>query len=267
MAERTPLDAVHERMTQSTGGDAERLAFYAALADTPLWVLLESAPEGDSVTPKLVDTDQGAAVPAVDREERPAALARDIAPQAAMPGRVLFRMLAGQGVGLGLNVGVAPTETVLTEDVVTWLAERLDEAPETLLDARPEELGAPEGLPEPLLEALDARLARVGVLAERAYLAEVRYRDGRRVYLLAIVGADAEAERAIAGTVAEAVRFGGDGMPTLDVAFVAPGGGMVARLEKVALRFDLPAPPDPEPHRPAAPGSDPDKPPILRRGQ
>lgn len=251
-------------MTESRGGDEARLAYFAALADTPLWVLLESAPEGDAIAPKLADAGEGAVVLAFDSEERLAAFARDIAPQAAMPGRVLLGMLAGQGIGLGLNVGVAPSETVLTADIVTWLAERLEETPETLQDARLEELSAPEGLPEPLLQALDARLARVGAFAECAYLAAVRYRDGRQGHLLAIVGAPPDAERAIAGTVAEAVRFGGDGMAALDVGFFAPGDGIVARLAKVALRFDLPAPPVDEPPKPAAPGSDPSKPPILR---
>ncbi|MEO1001423.1 MAG: SseB family protein, partial [Pseudomonadota bacterium] len=101
-------------------------------------------------------------------------------------------------------------------------------------------------------------------LADCAYLAAMRYADGRNAHMLAVIGAPGGAERAIAGAVAEAVRFGGEDVPALDVAFLAPGDAMVARLQAVGLRIDLPEPPDPAPAAPAAPGSDPDKPPILR---
>ena len=264
MAETTPLDAAHEYMVEGGAGDAARLGFYATLAAAPLWLLLESAPEGDAIVPKLAQAGDGQVVLAFDSEERLAAFAQGIAPQAAMPGRVLVQMLAGQGIGLALNIGVASSETLLPPEILDWLAEFLAEAPEAHLDARPEELAAPDGLPQELLRALDARLARAGGLADCAYLAAVRYADGRRGHLLAIVGAAPEAERAIAGAMAEAVRFGGEGMPELDVAFFAPDDPVAARLEKVALRFDLPELAAAEPPSPAAPGSDPDRPPILR---
>lgn len=264
MAETTPLDAAHDRMTAAPADDDARLAFHAALADAPLWLLLDADAEDSAITPKLAETGEGAVVLAFDSEERLAAFARDIAPQAAMPGRALIGMLAGQGIGLGLNIGVAPSETVLTAETVDWLAALLAIAPEAQQDARPEALSPPEDLPEPLLRALDARLVKAGGLAHCAYLAGVRYAGGRRGNLLAIIGAPAEAERAIAGAVAEAVRFAGAGATGLDVGFFAAEDAIIARLEKVALRFDLPAPSGPQEPARAAPGSDPAKPPILR---
>ena len=264
MAETTALDAAHARMESAPEDDAARLAYHAALADTPLWLLLEAEAEGDAIRPRLAETGEGSLVLAFDSEDRLAAFARGIAPQAAMPGRALIGMLAGQGIGLGLNIGVAPSETVLPSVMVDWLAGILTAAPEEQNDAQPEALMPPDPLPEPLLRALDARLARAAGLADCAYLAGMRYADGRNAHMLAVIGAPAGAERAIAGAVAEAVRFGGDDAPGLDVAFLAPGDAMIARLEAVGLRIDLPEPPDPAPGTPAPPGSDPGKPPILR---
>ena len=96
-----------------------------------------------------------------------------------------------------------------------------------------------------------------------AWLAAVTYDDGSRGHLLAFVGTLPGAEAALARTVGEALTFSGIEAGALDVAFFAPDDPIAARLEKVALRFDLPTP-DAEGLAPAAPGMDPDRPPKLR---
>lgn len=264
MAETTELDTAHAAMAAAPDDDAARLAFFGALADAQVWLLLEGDPEGDAIVPQLAETEDGRFALAFDTEERLAAFAEGVAPHAALPGRALARMLAGEGIGLGLNLGVALSEILLPPTAMSWLVEVLDTAPEAVADDRPVEVFAPEGIPEPLLRALDARLARAAGLATCAWLAGVAYSSGRRGNVLAIIGASPEAEHALSDAVADALRFGEQDIATLDVTFLAQGDALAARLERVGLRFDLPEPPAAEiPERPA-PGSDPDKPPKLR---
>ena len=47
MAETTRLDAAYLRMTDGDAADAAQLDYYATLADTPPWVLLEREQEGE----------------------------------------------------------------------------------------------------------------------------------------------------------------------------------------------------------------------------
>jgi hypothetical protein len=100
---------------------------------------------------------------------------------------------------------------------------------------------------------------------EAAWLAELRLEDGTTRLALAVAGAPEEGEGAVAEAIAEAVRFSGvEG--GLDVTFVGAQGPARAAFERVGLRFELPTPPA-LPAPPPAPGSDPDRPPILGRGK
>lgn len=272
MTETTPLDAAHAAM--ETGGDAAERAFFARLADTELFLMLESEPQGDQIAPRIFPLEDGPVVLAFDREDRLSGFAGGPAPYAALSGRALVRMLTGQGgapdaaLGLGLNLGHG-SAMVLPADGVAWLAQALD-VPVAEAEARIAELLPPRGVPEALLQALDQHLARMGGLAVRAWLAGVRY-DGARYaaggqgHLLAFEDIAPGAEPTLARSVAEALRFSGLEAGALDVVFPAAGGSLWGRLERVALRFDLPAPPAaPVPAPPAPPGMDPEKPPRLR---
>jgi hypothetical protein len=260
MTDATPLDLAHAAMAE--GGDAPERAYFARLADTEVFVLLEAEAEGDAIRPRVFALEDGPVVLAFDREHRLAAFAEGPAPYAALSGRALARMLAGQGLGLGINL-TSGADFLLPAAGVDWLAEVLV-APVAEAEARLSELTPPRGVPEGLLQALDAQLARAGALARQAYLVGARYGEGQG-HLVAFIGARAGAEPTLARAVAEALRFSGLDAGALDVVFLAEGDALVARLARVGLRFDLPEVAAPEPAiAPAAPGSDPNRPPRLR---
>ncbi|WP_206615111.1 SseB family protein [Mesobaculum littorinae] len=257
----TALDTAHAAM-EASDDDAPRRAFYDRLATAELVLLLDKEPVGDEISPAVFDLDTGPTVVAFDSEERLTTFTGAPAPYAALPGRVLAQMLAGQGVALGLNLSVAPSSTLLPAEAMVWLAERLAGAPDEARD-RPAELRAPR-LPRPLMEALDHRLARASGLVARVYLAQAVWDDGSDSPLVALVGAAPGAETALAQSVAEAARFAEDEGLRLDIAFFEAGEPMTDRLERVAWRVDLPEPQPERPAAPRAPGSDPAKPPKLR---
>ncbi len=260
----TALDDAHAAMEAAPDDDAARLAFHDRLASAELYLLLEREPEAAGrLDPRPFETSQGTFVLAFDRVERLAAFAEGEAPYAALSGRVLAAMLAGRGLGLALNPGVAPSSHLMAADAVAWLAETLSDAPDEL-EAVPRELSPPGGLPERLLTALDAKLASARGLARMAYLAQVTWETGARGHLLAFIDATRGAEGALARAVREALVFSGLEAGALDVAFFAASQPISARLARVGLRFDLPkfeaaVAPDP-----AGPGMDPDRPPRLR---
>ena len=257
----TPLDAAHARMETAAEDPAARLAFYDRLAAAELFLLLEAEPEGDRVEPAAFPVEGALYVLAFDRADRLTTFTGQASPYAALSGRALAAMLAGQGLGLGLNLSVAPSSILLPAEALDWLAGTLaGEARETA--DRPVAAEAPADLPEGLLAALDARLAAATGLAVAAWLAAVRYGDGHRGHLLAFVDPCPGAEAALTRTVGEALAFSGVEAGWLDVGFFGATDPVVERLARIGLRFDLPTLPDPQ--APTAPGRDPDRPPMLR---
>lgn len=257
----TPLDKVHAAM-QVQETDTARLRFYETLATAELFLLLETAAEDDNIVPQAFEVEGQAYVLAFDTERRLASFAGQAADYVALSGRALAEMLADQNLGLGLNLDVAPSAMLLPPDAMTWLAETVAEPPEEV-EAQVREVHPPTGLPEPFLEALDARLASCAGLAEQACLVSVTYETGGRGHLLAFIGAVPGAEEALARSVSEVLRFSGLEAALLDVGFFRSDDPMVARLSLVGLRFDIPKmdlSPGPRP----APGMDPDAPPKLR---
>lgn len=257
----TLLDAAHAAVSADPENEALRLRFFERLADGEMVLLLAREALGESLEPKLFDLEDGPVVLVFDREERLAAFTGGIAPYAALPGRVIAGLLKGQGIGLGVNLGVAPSSMLLPPEAMDWLAETLEEAPQEV-EARPVEFLAP-GVPEVLIAALDAKLARAGGLALAAVLAGVVYQGGRRGHMLAFLDAGAGAETALARAIGEALVFSGIEAGELDVGFLASTDPVAAALGRVGLRFDLPAP-DVAELAPAAPGMDPSRPPKLR---
>ena len=258
MAETTPLDDAHAAMVAAPEDDAARLAFYGRLADTELFLMLEREAQGEDIAPRLFPLEDGPYVLVYDREDRLARFAGGPTPYAALPGRRVVAHLAGRGIGLALNLGEAPSEMLLPEDAVGWLAETLAARPEAAT-ALPREVRPPHQLPQALLTALDARLARAQGLAACALLAEVAYADGARGHLLAFVDAAPGAEGTLARAANEALAFSGLEAGTLDVTCLPEAHVLTARLARVALRFDLP-----QAEAPTPPGREPDRPPKLR---
>lgn len=260
-SDQTPLDRAHAAMEAAGDDTAARMQFYGQLAGAELFLMLESEADGDQVTPQVFELETGPVVVAFDREDRLAGFAGGITPFASMSGRTLVPLLADQGLGLGLNLEVAPSAILLPADALRWFRDNLDGDLQEG-EARPSEVRAPIGLPEALLTGLDAKLAGAAGLAAIAYLVGVTYADGRASHLLAFIDPVPGAEGALAQVTQEALTFSGIEAGSLDVAFFPASDGIAPQLAKVGLRFDLPKLADPSAPKP--PGMDPDAPPRLR---
>lgn len=257
----TDLDTAHAAMETAPDDDAARLRFYERLADTELFILLGAEAEGDQITPELFEIEDQRFTLVFDREERLSQFVGRAAPYASLAGRGLARMLTGQGIGLALNLDVAPSAMLIPAEAVDWLVQTLAHAPDET-EARIIEINSPAGLPEVVVTGLDRKLAIAGGLAKYAYLAAATYEGGASGHVLAFVDAVPGAEQALATAASEALTFSGIEAGVMDVMFVRNSDPLAGHLAKVGLRFDLPEPE--APHTPGAPGMDPTKPPKLR---
>ena len=263
MSELTPLDIAHAAMEAAPDDDAARLRFYERLSDSEMFLLLVQEADGDQINPETFDLGDARFVLVFDRTERLAEFVGKPAPYAALSGRVIAQMLAGQGIGLGVNLEVAPSQMLIPAEAVGWLDETLAHTPDEV-EARAEELYAPKGLPDALLSAIDTKLASAAGLASNAYLVAIRYEDGGTGHLLGFVGTIEGAEGALAQAANEALTFSGIEAGSIDVGFFNHSNPMAAAMAKVGLRFELPKLEQPNTTVRATPGSNPDKPPILR---
>ncbi|MEM6888333.1 MAG: SseB family protein [Pseudomonadota bacterium] len=263
MKDDTALDRAHAAMEAAPEDARARLSFYERLADAELFLMLTDEPDNrtETVSPEVFDLENARYVLAFDREARLAEFAGQITPYVALSGRGIVSMLAGQGIGLGVNLEVAPSQMLLPAEAIIWLNETLGNLPDQE-QMQISEVHPPRGLPETLVTALDAKLATAMGLADCAYLAAVTQVDGARGHLLAFVGAVPDAEGALAQAVGESLTFSGIEAGVLDVSFFHRTDSIVSRLERVGLRFDLPQLQQRAPR--AAPGSDPAQPPKLR---
>lgn len=258
MSDPTPLDHAQRAMADAPDDPVPRLRFYGTLAGSELVLLLEREPDGNTIAPRVFDLDEGRFVMVFDDEARLSGFTGAVAPYVALPGRALSGVLAGQGLGLGVNLGTEAA-ALLPAAAVDWWAATLAPEPEPV-DLRPEAVTPPGPLPEPLLAALEARLTAAAGLAGCAWLAGLRA-GARADHVLAFVDVVDGAEHALARSVAEAVRFSGVENAALHVAFFAADAPAVGHLARVGLRIDLP--PLAAPALPKA-IADPDVPPRLR---
>ncbi|MEO0750525.1 MAG: SseB family protein [Pseudomonadota bacterium] len=258
----TPLDHAHAAMATAEG-EATRMAFFQQLVATELFVLLEEEAVGETISPRLFPVEEHSFVLVFDTEARLAEFAGAGSAYAALSGRAVAGLLASEGLGLGINLGVAPSEMLLPPDAVTWLQDTLGDGPAEV-ETHVREFHPPTGLPESLLTGLDARLASATGLAENAYLAGVVYDSGATGHMLGVIDALPGAEPALARAVSEVLQFSGLEAAALDVAFFRAQDQIAARLARVGLRFDLPKPPPVQHEKITAPGMDPDKPPRLK---
>lgn len=252
----TELDLAQERA--NAGGETERLAFFRLFSDTPFFLLLEREAAGEVMDPRIFTLDEGPLVLAFDREERLALMGEGPQSHAEIPGRVLARLLADQGLGLGLNLGSdSASEMLLPATAMVWLRDVLDSRLEARL-APLTSLAPP--MPE-LLAHVQAIMATApvawGGLAKAVWVCTAEGID-----LLLVEGAAPESEPALARALAEALAFAGHGSGRgVEIAFAAPGS-----RGAIAVRTEWPARPDPGPEASvrAAPGMDGSRPPILR---
>lgn len=260
----TALDEAHLATEADPEDVPARLRFYSRLIETELFVLLQEEAQGDQIRPRIFDLEDGAIVLAFDLESRLSDFTGMPAPYAALPGRVLVAMLTAQGgLGLGLNLGDAPSARVLPPEILDWLAEAVGEAPQ-VLEGRIDTLHPPHGLPDLVLSALDDTLRRMEGLAALAYLAGATFEGGRRGHVLALIDAVEGAEGALARAVQNALALSGIEAGALDVTFIAASDARAADFARVGLRVDLPVPAAPQAAELIAPGADPARPPKLR---
>ncbi|SDW68575.1 SseB protein N-terminal domain-containing protein [Ruegeria halocynthiae] len=262
MTETTALDAAHAAMQAAPQDDTARLRFFERLADSELFLMLTEEAQDENISPELFDVADGRFVLVFDLEERMAEFAGCPVPYVALSGRVLSGMLSGQGVGLGLNLETAPSSMLIPAEALGWLSSTLQHGPQEVRQ-RLAEFHPPTGLPDNLLTALDAKLATAAGLASAAFLVGTKTEDGGRGHLLGFVSAVEDAQSALARAVSEALTFSGIEAGALDVGFFEADEPAATALAKAGLRFDLPQPQKPHIER-VAPGSDPERPPILK---
>jgi hypothetical protein len=259
----TPLDLAYAEMEAHPTDDAMRLRYYERLADSELFLLLEEEPTEATAKPMIFPVEDQQFALVFDSEERLAEFAEATAPFVSLSGRMIVQMLNGQGIGMGVNLSVAPSSMLLPSEAVEWFAETLSFEPEQA-QAKPIAIHAPKSVPEILLTSLDTKLAVMGGIAKAAYLAGVDYKDAPSGHVIAFVDAIEAAQPAITSAVAEALTFSGIEAGTLDVLFLRASDPICAQLARVALRFDLPELMEPKAQTLEAPGSNPNKPPKLR---
>jgi hypothetical protein len=235
----TPLDTAHAAMMAAPNNDTARLRFYERMADVELYLLLEAEPQGDQISPKVLETDGAQYMLAFDRAQRLAAYAGDAAAYVALSGRNVAAMLEGQPLGIALNMDVAPSAILLPETAVAWLRETLTHAAAEV-EARIESVLPPKGLPETLITAIDEKLATATGMAANAWLVGVAYEGGGRGHLLAFVDAIPRAQDALVRAASEALTFSGIEAGAMDVGFFNHSDPTVTKLMRVGLRFDLP---------------------------
>ena len=253
MKPQTPLDVAF-LAAEADSDPALRLRFHERVLDAELAVPLAGEADG-SLDPRVFDLADGRFVLAFDRDERLADFLGAPTAFAALSGRRLVATLAGQGVGIALNLG-APSATLLPAEALDWLAAMVAPAPEER-EVRLSGLTRPE-VPPALADALAAKLAAMTDAVAAAHL--VATGGSEAGIVLALTGVPPEARPGVAAAVAEAVRFS-DGAPAIDIAFLDAGSPAATAVARSGVRLALPAAARPEPSRP---GSDPARPPRLR---
>ncbi|MGB3245179.1 MAG: SseB family protein [Sulfitobacter sp.] len=260
MTDLTPLDTAHAAMMVAPDDDTARLRFFERIADVELFLLLDAEPQGDQISPVLL---QESYVIAFDRAARLASYVGQPAPSVALSGRAIASMLEGQALGMAINPPVAPSDILLPADALDWLRTTLAHTPDQV-EARISQVLPPKGLPETLIAAIDAKLATATGMAAGAFLVGVEYTGGGRGHLLGFVGAIPRAQDALVRAASEALTFSGVEAGAMDVGFFGPNDPVVEKLAKVGLRFDLPQGEGLQNTPRMPPGSDPSKPPILK---
>lgn len=262
MTDPTPLDLALRAMAACPDDTTLRLAYYHRLAGSELCLLLEREPAGDDLAPRILDLSDGPIALAFDTEERLAAFADGPVPYAALPGRVILAQLAGQGIGLGINLSDEAGAFLLPAPGVDWLADLLRQSP-VAAPAHPTGWAAPAD--PALAPVLADRLSGLGAHAAGGWLASATGADGRPLQLLVIEDAAPGTEAALAKAGAEALAFSGADPAGFSLLFLSGGECRALALPELAAPVPLsrPAPP-PAPAAPVPPGSDPARPPRLR---
>jgi hypothetical protein len=169
----TPLDRAHAAAeAPGAAGDA-RARFYALLLETPLCVPVEPQPDGAAPKPMVFALEDGPVALGFDDDARMAAFFEAPTEYVTLPGRALAALLAQAGLGLGLNLGDAPSAALLDADLMRWLAAEMGGGLDAAELTGPLTLAAPTGATPGLLAALADRLAGFPGMAAGAWIARL----------------------------------------------------------------------------------------------
>jgi hypothetical protein len=253
----TPYDLAHRALQQDPESESSRLRLHERILDAELLLLLADEAAGDALRPEIYEVADGRFALAFDRDERLAEFVGAPAPFVALSGRQLVTLLAGQGVGLAMNLG-SDSAALLPPQAVDWMARMVADIPEEE-EAHVAAVRPPAHVPQPLLDALGPKLAAMAGVVEAAHLVEARH-GAEFGLMLVLSGVPALARDGAVQGVAEAVRFAAVEL-SLDVTFLDPGDPGFDAVVRVGVAFE--PPPDTRPAL-SAPGSDPARPPKLR---
>ena len=262
MATQTQLDKAHSEMKSDENDKSLRLGFYGRIIEAELLLFLEKEPTGADISPQSFAIEGGQFVTVFDTDERLVEFANDTAPYIAMSGRAIVGMLRGKGIGIGLNLGVAPSSFLMSSEAVDWLAGVLSNVPDPRMD-QPAKIQAADSFPSELIETIGSSLKSASGLAGSAYLVQVSYLDGGSGYMVAVIEAQSQAQPAIGQSINDALVFSGAEIGNLDVGFFSETDPVFSQIKDVGTLIEIPRPAKRQKKQPA-PGMDPDSPPRLR---
>lgn len=264
----TPLDTAWVATEAPGAGDAEMARFWEVFAGAELHLVIDPASlEGEGTPQPVTFPVEGTDTALVfDTEARMAAFMEDGAAHLTLSGRAVVDMFAGKDAQLGLNLGEAPSATILPKPALAWAAQALRQPIEadTAADAA---LSVPRGAMPDLLARLDARLAGMGAAVSEAWLCGLgtsARRGQMQPLVLCVALRTPQAEQSVVSALAETARFAGGDKAAFDIAVMGPSDPRLEAARKVGLGFEPQNPADGERVEPIAPGSDPGKPPKLR---
>ncbi|MEM6306814.1 MAG: SseB family protein [Pseudomonadota bacterium] len=254
----TPLDHALQAMQAATDDTPRRLQYFERVMDAELFLPLADG-DDDVVTPGSQLIQDVEYVLAFDLEARLSDHAGGLVEHLTVSGRGLVEMLVGQQAGILLNAG-QDSENTIPPDTITWLAQMSGVTPDEV-DESPVALHPPKGVDEGLILALDTKFSTMRGMADYAVLVLAEYADDRRQPLVGVIGAIDGSEPDIARALSEAAQFSGANIAAVDVVFLPIDHSAVARMNQVGLKFQIPRAAGEA--LSAAPGSNPDKPPLF----
>lgn len=259
----TALDKAVAVLQDTGETDAGLRDFYRFVAGQEIFIWLEEDASAATARPVLVDIEGAPFALGFDTDARLAEFAGQTAPYLAVSGRGLVDLLGAHALGLAVNADVSDHPYIIPAAAFDWMGDHLGQTGalhETGFDA----VYVPKSVPEPVLTAIDNRLSAAQGMAQSALLVRAAFTGGGAGLVLAIIDAAPGARAPLRRALAEVTSFAENGsVEPLHLVFVEQDHPLTSRLAAVGLRFDLPQI-TAAAAAPAAPGRNPDKPPILR---
>lgn len=260
----TPLDTAWTATEAPGAGDAEMARYYDVFAAAELHLLVDPASlEGEGTPqPLLFPVDGTDTALVFDTEARMAAFMEDGAAHLTLSGRAVISMFSGRGAQIGVNLGDAPSATVLPAAAIDWAASALHQ-PIEAEEGQDMALTVPRVITPDLLARIDAKISGMGSAVSEAWLCGLG--AGRRAGLILCVALrEQAAEQSVVAALAETARFAGGEKAAFDIAVTQSGDPRLDAARKVGLGFEPTNPADAARVEPVAPGMDKSKPPRLR---